>query len=87
MSLIAGIVSRRNQPVSDSVCAGLARSISRNAADKVVAFKNATSYLAKVDIGSFGEPGVYEDMTGAISLLTGEPLLTRRDPSGNQSRP
>ncbi len=86
MSLIAGIVSRRKQPVPDSVCAELARSISRNPADKVVAFRGATSYLAKVDIGNFGEPGVYEDMTGAVSLLAGEPLLTERQPSEHQSR-
>ena len=71
MTLIAGIVSHGKLPLPDSVCAGLAQSISRNPADEVIEFRDAASYLAMVDIGSFGEPGIYRDMNGAVSLLNG----------------
>lgn len=86
MTLIAGIVSRRNQPLPDSVCVVLGRSISRNPADVVIAFRDAASYLAKVDVGSFGEPGLYQDKAGGISLLAGEPLLVGREQSASQTR-
>lgn len=77
MTLIAGIVSRRNRPLPDSVCATLTQSILRNPADEVRAFRDRTSYFAKVDIGVFNEPGFYVDSGGAFSLLAGEPLLVK----------
>lgn len=86
MTLIAGILSRRNWPLPDSACANLAQAISRNPADEVKAFRDRTSYFAKVDIGAFGEPGLYVDQTGAFSLLAGEPLLANRESTPHRSR-
>ena len=79
MTLIAGILSRRNRSLPDSACANLAQSISRSPGDEVKAFRDRTSYFAKVDIGAFGERGFYVDSSGAFSLLAGEPLLSDRD--------
>lgn len=86
MTLIAGILSRNNRPVSDSACASLRQSLSRNPADEVSAFKDRSSYFAKVDIGAFGEPGVFKDSGGALSFVAGEPLLGSRDGESCSSR-
>jgi hypothetical protein len=86
MTLIAGILSRRNRPLPDSACASLAKSISRNPVDEVKALRDRTSYFAKVDIGAFGEPGFHVDSTGAFSLLTGEPLLAKPDTASYSNR-
>lgn len=75
MTLLAGILSRRNAPLPESACTGLARSISREVTDEVTSFWGRSSYFAKVDIGAFGESGIYVDPTGAFSLIAGEPLL------------
>jgi len=79
MTLIAGILSRNNQPLPDSACARLSQSISRNPADEVKVFKDHSSFFAKVDVGTFGEPGFIVDQSGALSLMAGEPLLANRE--------
>ena len=79
MTLIAGIISRRNQPLPDGTCASLAQSISRNSADEVIVFQGRSSYFVKVDIGAFSGAGFYVDADGVQSLLTGEPLLVAAD--------
>lgn len=79
MTLIAGIFSRNGQPLADSDCASLLRSISRNPADEVETFGDGQSFFAKVDIGAFGAPGSFIDANGALTLLAGEPLLSNGD--------
>ena len=86
MTLIAGILSRRNRPLPESACANLAQSISRNPVDEVKAFRDRTSYFTKVDIGALGEPGFYVDSSGAFSLLAGEPLLANGGSTRRSSR-
>lgn len=86
MTLIAGMLSRRNRPLSDLACADLARTISRNPADEVKTFRDNHSFFAKVDVGAFGEVGYHVSSDGAFSLLTGEPLLTRSDTRSHASR-
>jgi asparagine synthetase B (glutamine-hydrolysing) len=78
MTLIAGIISRREHPLPDSICAGLARSISRHPNDEVKAFRDRSSYFARVDIGAFAEAGFHVDSAG-LSLLTGEMLLSESE--------
>src|SRR5438876_590636 len=75
MTLIAGILSRNDRPLTDSACATLGQAISRNPADEIKAFRDRRSYFAKVDIKAFCEPGFFIDPSGALSLLAGEPLL------------
>ena len=75
MTLIAGIFSRENRPISASVCESLRQSISRYSGDEVHVLKDDRSYLVKVDIGAFGEPGLLVDSSGALTMLAGEPLL------------
>lgn len=86
MTLVAGIVARRSQLLPESACAGLAQSISRNATDEVMVFRDAASYFAKVDTGALGGAGFYVDPNGVQSLLTGEPLLTAGDETPRASR-
>lgn len=75
MTLIAGMISRRQRPLSELACTSFAKSVSRNRADEIRIFKGDNCFFAKVDIGAFGEPGFFVDSNGAFSLLTGEPLL------------
>ena len=84
MTLIAGILSRNNRPLADSVCATLRQAISRNPADEIKVFRDRRSFFAKVDIEAFREPGFFMDASGALSLLTGEPLLSKRDISSSR---
>lgn len=84
MTLIAGILSRNDQPVADSACASLRRAISRNSVDEVQIFKDHRSFFAKVEIGAFRDPGVFHDATGALSLLAGEALLGNLDIAANR---
>lgn len=86
MTLIAGMLSRRDRPLNESACASLAKSISRESADEVKVIRDHRSFLAKVDIGAVGDPGWFEDSTGAISLLAGEPLLANHDSACHSSR-
>lgn len=86
MTLIAGILSRKAQPLPELVCASLERSLSRNPTDKVGVFKDHRSYFVKLDIGVFGESGSIVDSAGALSLMTGEPLLATQDERASSSR-
>ena len=86
MTLIAGIISRGNQPVPTSVCDSLRQLISRHPADEVSVFQDERSCLMKVDIGVYGEPAFMKDAQGAITLLAGEPLLSLDDERAWQSR-
>ena len=84
MTLIAGILSRNDRPLTDSACAILQQAMSRNPADEVKTFQDRRTYFAKVDIEAFREPGFFIDASGALSLLAGEPLLGNRDISSNR---
>lgn len=76
MTLIAGIVSRDpHVPPPAAVCQKLRDSISRNAADERRIFQDDRSLFVKIDIGAFGEPAHVVDDNGAITLVSGEPLL------------
>jgi hypothetical protein len=86
MTLIAGIFSRNDRPLTDSACASLRQTISRNSTDEVEIFRDHRSCFAKVDIGAFREPGFFQDANGALSLLAGEPLLRDRETSLRANR-
>ena len=86
MTLIAGMLSRSNQPLSESARASFAKSISRNPIDEVKTFGDRTSFFAKVDIGAFGEPGFFVDHAESFSLLAGEPLLFDNNSSSTAGR-
>jgi asparagine synthase (glutamine-hydrolysing) len=86
MTLIAGMLTRHDCPLPDSACASLRQAISRHPAEEVKAFRDRRSYFAKVDIEAFREPGFFVDGSGALSLLTGEPLLGAGDFSSSSSR-
>lgn len=87
MTLIAGIISRKiDQPVPAAVCEKLRQSITRNVEDQVRVFEDRRSFFVKADIGAFGDPAEKIDENGAITLLTGEPLLDTDSSKKWQSR-
>ena len=86
MTLIAGMLSRRDRPLNETACAKLAKSLARNSVDEVKVFQDDRSFFAKVDIGAFGEPGFHVDSTGAFSLMTGEPLLAHHHSPAHSNR-
>lgn len=83
MTLVAGILKRKGQPLSDHVCRELSQSVSRYASDHVEVTRDEYSCLAKVDIGAFGSKGLIQS-DGAISLLCGEPLLAGANEYANR---
>lgn len=79
MTLIAGIFSRKNLQIPESACDTLHRTISRNNHDRRRVFRDHRSYFVQVDIGAFGEEDSSVESNGALSLVAGEPLLSRPD--------
>jgi hypothetical protein len=77
MTLIAGILGRRKGcPIDPSDCEELKEAISRNHGDKVTVFQDESAFLAKVDIGAYGQPAFEVSRTGSVALLAGETLLS-----------
>src|SRR6266446_553747 len=86
MTLIAGIFSRKDRLIPVEACENLRQSISRHSDDEIDVFIDYRSYFLKVDIGAFGEPGVFVDSNGGLSMLAGEPLLSILPDTSCQSR-
>lgn len=87
MSILAGIYSRHEtEQIPDAMGDALKRLISRNAEDEINVFKDPRTYLVKLDVGAFGEPGFYVDADGGTSLLAGELLLSVSDAGEYPSR-
>jgi len=77
MTLIAGILGRRKGcPINPLDCDELKQAISRNHEDKVTVFQDGSAFLAKVDIGAYGQPAFEVSRIGSVALLAGEPLLS-----------
>jgi len=87
MSILAGIYNRRkDHSLSHAVCESLKNLISRNPEDKVIVFSDARCFLAKIDIGAYGEPAFHIDPSGSVSMLAGEPLLDLDDNDALRTR-
>lgn len=80
LTILGGIFSRdRNSVVNDIECENLRRVLRRRPNDAIAAFRDSRTYLAKVDIGAYGESGVRVASSGSVSMLAGEPLLAGND--------
>jgi len=87
MSILAGIYNRRkDNSLPHAVCETLKNLISRNPEDKVIVFSDARCFLAKIDIGAYGEPAFHIDSSGSVSMLAGEPLLDLDDNDSLRTR-
>src|SRR5665213_2551519 len=77
MTLIAGIVGRIPEwTVPREMRRCLTRSMSRRTDDRVLEIDRAGAYFAKVDIGAFGSQSSIESPDGALTIITGDPLLS-----------
>jgi asparagine synthase (glutamine-hydrolysing) len=77
MTLIAGIISRNpNRPLPGSAGLSFRSLLSGKGGDAVSVFQDKFSVIAKLDIGAFDEQAEIADPDGAITLVTGEPLIT-----------
>ncbi|HEX6644197.1 MAG TPA: asparagine synthase-related protein [Gemmatimonadales bacterium] len=85
MTIIAGIWSATRAELPRELTAHLARALSRNPADRPWTHEVPGCFLAKVDIGAFGEPAATSDPDGSATVLAGEPLLGGDD--GSRWRP
>jgi len=87
MTMLAGIFSRSDEhPLRAVVCERLQKLISRNPDDKAMVFSDARCFLAKIDIGAYGEPAFHIDSSGSVSMLAGEPLLDVDDNDALRTR-
>jgi asparagine synthase (glutamine-hydrolysing) len=81
MTLIAGVFSRTDSRPDAQLSTAVQSAISRNPSDRVEEFRNDRLSLFKVDVGAYGEPGIFRDSeAGSVSFLTGESLLQTTDP-------
>ena len=86
MTMLAGIFSRTGEhPIQAAVCERLQNLISRNPDDKAIVFSDSRCFLAKIDIGAYGEPSFHIDRSGSVSMLAGEPLLDLDDHGASRS--
>jgi asparagine synthase (glutamine-hydrolysing) len=77
MTLLAGAFSHRGPlRLSEPALSMLRDGISRNAEDRPVVTRYDRAYIVKLDLGSFGEPALWEE-AGAVSMVAGEPLVAR----------
>lgn len=75
MTLLAGVYARRSgDRVDDSVCQALQNAISRHPGERVESFRDDRCFLAKVDVGAFGDRA-FCVTSDAVSILAGAPLL------------
>ena len=83
MTLIAGMISLMpGRAPGPDACSALQAVISRFPGDEVATWSDGRCFLAKVDSGAFGAPGVWISADGnATTLIAGEPLLGAR-PAG-----
>lgn len=87
MTILAGIYClKSHSELPHQTCTNLLNSLSRHPNEDVWSFKDDRCFLAKVDIGAYGEPARHVDDDGVISLLAGEPLLALANDSSWQSR-
>jgi len=87
MTLLAGIFSRKNDIlISDEDCGAIKSVISRNANDEAAEFRNRSIFIAKVDIGVYGETAFQIDSDGCVSMLAGDPLLLNENPGLSKGR-
>lgn len=79
MTLIAGIISRnRNRQLPASACESIRSAMSRHSGDTVSVFQGKFNFLAKLDIGAFGEKAEFAGRDGSITLVAGEPLISTK---------
>lgn len=86
MTLVAGIWHPGRVALPGDLTGALTRALSRSAEDTPVTFEAEGVHLAKVDIGAFGDPAMHRDGAGAVTMVTGEPLLDAGDGSAWRSR-
>jgi asparagine synthase (glutamine-hydrolysing) len=83
MTILAGVFSRNlTTSIPTVVCEDLKSHLSRDPKDKVIEYRGVNVYLAKVDIGAFGEPAHQVSSVGSFAMLAGEPLLNCEGPRG-----
>src|SRR5213593_3994482 len=69
MTIFAGLFCRHGGArVGDSTCDALRRTLSRDIRDAVSEFRDARVFLAKVDIGAYGEPAFLVRPGGSVSF-------------------
>jgi asparagine synthase (glutamine-hydrolysing) len=79
MTLLSGAYCRHHgDVVPNRLSEAIKQTISRHSGEAVEEFSDGRCFLAKVDIGAYGERGVSSD-SRAVSFLTGEPLLASSD--------
>jgi hypothetical protein len=86
MTIVAGIWSPARLPIPRELTSALAANLSRHPDDHPWTHDVPGCFLAKVDIGAFGEDAACADPDGSATVLAGEPLLDSADGRAWKSR-
>jgi asparagine synthase (glutamine-hydrolysing) len=76
MTIIAGLFRCDGRTLDESLCKPIRAAMSRDPADTAAEFRSLRCYLAKVDIGAYGESAFERRGETSAAVLAGDPLLT-----------
>ena len=85
MTIVAGLFAYDGRILDDQLCRSIRRVISRDPADKPSEFRAPRCYLAKVDIGAYGERAFECRGQKSVAILAGDPLLAERGREGSRT--
>src|SRR2546425_11935924 len=76
MTILAGIVSRERDPeLSEVQVDAVRRALSRGGDAAIAEFRDRRAFLAKIDIGAYGDPAFRIGPSGSVMMAAGHPLL------------
>src|SRR3989442_3881045 len=77
MTILAGIVSRERDPVlTGPQVDAVRRALSRGGDTAITEFRDRRAFLAKVDIGAYGDAAFRIAPSGSVMMAAGHPLLS-----------
>src|SRR2546426_31040 len=80
MTILAGIVSReRDTVLTGPQVDAVRRALSRGGDAAITEFRDRRAFLAKVDIGAYGDAAFRIAPSGSVMMAAGHPLLSRGD--------
>src|SRR2546428_8448596 len=76
MTILAGMFSRdRDSELSEVQVDAVRRALSRGGDAAIAEFRDRRAFLAKIDIGAYGDPAFRIGPSGSVMMAAGHPLL------------
>src|SRR3989449_5048723 len=87
MTILAGMFSRDRDPeLSEVQVDAVRRALSRGGDAAITEFRDRRAFLAKVDIGAYGDAAFRIAPSGSVMMAAGHPLLSEAAGRGRSHR-